>query len=124
MARFDIDLSFKVHPLTKDLSVKKGSSALKQSIRNLVLTNYYERGFNIEVAGNVTASLFENITNLTLQQIRDNITNCLNNFEPDCEVIDVEIIDNDDNSISVTIYYNEFNNPETQDLVIELNRLR
>lgn len=122
--RVDIDFSFKRHPLTGDISLKRDSNALKQSIRNIVLTNFYERGFNVELAGNLSASLFENINILTLQQIRDNITNALNNFEPDCSVIDVEVIDNDDNSINVTIYYNEFNNPDTQSLVIELARLR
>lgn len=124
MNRFDIDFSFKKHPLTGDLSTKRGSSALKQSIRNLVLTNYYERGFNVEVGSNLNASLFENVTLLTMQQLRDNITNCLNNFEPDCEVLEVEVEDNDDNSIKVSIYYTEFNNPETQELTIPLSRLR
>lgn len=122
--RRDIDFSFKRHPLTGDLATKTGSSALKQSIRNIVLTNFYERGFNVELASNLNASLFENVGTLMLQQIRDNITNALNNFEPDCELLDVEVIDNDDNSITVTIYYNEFNNPDTQSISIELARLR
>lgn len=122
--RRDIDFSFKKHPLTGDISTKTDSSALKQSIRNIVLTNYYERGFNVELASNLNASLFENVGNLMLQQIRDNITNSLNNFEPDCELLDVEVIDNDDNTITVTIYYNEFTNPDTQSISIELARLR
>lgn len=122
--RRDIDFSFKRHPLTGDIATKTDSTALKQSIRNIALTNYYERGFNVELASNLNASLFENVGNLMLQQIRDNITNSLNNFEPDCELIDVEVIDNDDNSITVTIYYNEFNNPDTQSVSIELARLR
>lgn len=122
--RRDIDFSFKRHPLTGDIATKTDSTALKQSIRNIVLTNYYERGFNVELASNLNASLFENVGNLMLQQIRDNITNSLNNFEPDCELLDVEVIDNDDNSITVTIYYNEFNNPDTQTISIELVRLR
>lgn len=122
--RRDIDFSFKRHPLTGDIATKTDSSALKQSIRNIVLTNYYERGFNVELASNLNASLFENVGNLMLQQVRDNISNSLINFEPDCELLDVEVIDNDDNSITVTIYYNEFTNPDTQSISIELTRLR
>lgn len=124
MPRIDIDFSFKRHPLTGDIATKSGSNALKQSIRNIVLTDYYERGFNIELATNLNGSMFENVGVLMMQQIRDNITNALNNFEPDCALLDVEVIDNDDNSIDVTIYYNEFNNPETQNLTIGLSRLR
>lgn len=122
--RQDIDFSFKKHPLTGDIAIKKGSAALKQSIKNIVMTNYYERCFNVEVAGNLTAQLFENITVLTLQQIRDNISNALTNFEPDCDLIDVEILSDDDASITVRIYYHEFNNPDPKDLTVELSRLR
>jgi phage baseplate assembly protein W len=124
MPRIDIDFSFKRHPLTGDIATKKGSAALKQSIRNIVLTDYYERGFNIEVATNLSGSMFELGGVLMMTQIRDNITNALKNFEPDCAVLDVEVIDNDDNSVDVTIYYNEFNNPDVQDISIGLSRLR
>lgn len=122
--RIDIDFSFKRHPLTGDIAVKKGSAAIRQSIRNIVLTNYYERGFNVELASNLTASLFENASVLMMQQIKDNIQNALTNFEPNVELIDVEVIDNDDNSMSVTIYYHEYNNPEVQETTISLVRLR
>lgn len=122
--RRDIDLSFARHPLTGDLAVKTGSSAIRQSLINIVRTNYYDRGFNVEVGTNLDYSMFENITVITAKQIKDNISNSIKNFEPQVELIDVEVRDNGGNEIYVKIYYTELNNPNTQNLVIDLSRIR
>lgn len=124
MARVDIDFSFKKHPLTGDISLKKGASAINQSIRNIVLTDFYERGFQTDLGGNLNATMFENISLLGMQVIRDNILNALKNFEPGCEVLDVQVIDNDDNSINVIVYYTLINSSVTQEVTIGLSRLR
>lgn len=122
--RRDIDLSFKMHPLTKDLAQKTGSSAIRQSLINIVRTNYYDRGFNGELGTNLDGSMFENITVLTTRQIHDNIENSIRNFEPHVELIDVEVKNLSDNEVVVKIYYTELNNPDTQSLVIDLGRVR
>jgi phage baseplate assembly protein W len=120
----DIDFSFKMHPLTKDLATKSGSSAIKQSLVNLVRTNFYDRGFNMEVGGNLDYSLFENTTILTLQQVKTNVENVINNFESRVELLDVSVTSPDDNSLMVTIYYTELNNPSEQSVTIDLKRVR
>lgn len=122
--RKDIDLSFKPHPLTGDLSTKTGSSAIRQSLINLIRTNYYDRGFNVEVGTNIDRSLFEHITVLTGQQLRDNISNTIRNFEPQVELLDVEVHDAGNNEIKIKILYTELNNPKEQTLVIDLERIR
>lgn len=122
--RKDIDLSFKVHPLTGDIATKTGSSAIKQSLVNLVRTNYYDRGMNVEVGTNVDASLFENITVLTAQTLRTSIFNTIRNFEPNVELIDVEVLDSGGNEIDIRIYYTELNNPTEQAVSISLSRVR
>lgn len=123
--RRDIDLSFKRHPLTGDLASKTGSSAIRQAMINIVRTNYYDRGFNVEVGTNLDASMFENITLTTGRQIHDNIKNSIRNFEPQVEVIDVEVFAKDtSNEISVTIYYTELNKATTESLAISLSRVR
>lgn len=122
--RRDIDMSFKRHPLTGDLAVKTGSSAIRQSLINIVRTNYYDRGFNIELGTNLDGSMFENISVVTAKQIHDNISNSIKNFEPQVELIDVEVKDGGANEVFVKIYYTELNNPNTQNLVIDLGRIR
>ncbi|AND75133.1 hypothetical protein pf16_210 [Pseudomonas phage pf16] len=122
--RRDIDMSFARHPLTGDLAVKTGSSAIRQSLINIVRTNYYDRGFNVEVGTNLDYSMFENITVITAKQIHDNISNSIRNFEPQVELIDVEVKDSGGNEVYVKIYYTELNNPNVQNLVIDLSRIR
>jgi phage baseplate assembly protein W len=124
MARKDIDLSFTAHPLTGDLAIKRDQSAVDQSIRNLILTNFYERGFNIEVGSNVTDYLFENFTPLLQQTIKSNIRQVLNNFEPGVEIVDVIADMRESNKLTVEIYYNYLNNPEIRTAIIPIRRLR
>ena len=42
----DISLSFKAHPVTKDITILKNENAIKRSVRNLVQTIPTERFFN------------------------------------------------------------------------------
>lgn len=122
--RRDIDFSFRVHPLTKDLATKTGSSAIRQSLVNLVRSNFGDRGFNVDVYTNIDASLFENLTLLTSNTLRTNIKNTIQNFEPMVELVDVEVYEDGANSIYIKIYYTEINNPETQTLIVEMRRIR
>lgn len=122
--RKDIDLNFTPHPLTGDLSIKKDRSAVDQSMRNLVMTSFYERGFNVELGGNVYESLFDNFTFLTQQTIKNNILRVLKNFEPGVELVDVIADMKESNQLDVEIYYNYYNDPDVRRVTIPLERLR
>lgn len=123
--RRDIDLSFKKHPLTGDLASKTGSAAIRQSIINIVRTNYYDRGFNVDLGTNLDSSMFENITVITTRQIHDNISNSIRNFEPQVQLVDVEVIAEDGgNAVNVRIYYTELNKTSVETLSIDLSRVR
>jgi phage baseplate assembly protein W len=58
----DLDLNFNIHPIKKDINLHKGEMAIINSIKNLVLTNHYERPFRPEIGSNVRRLLFENET--------------------------------------------------------------
>ena len=45
----DLALSFEKNANTKDVLQKKDVDAVKQSVRNLILTNHYERPFHPEI---------------------------------------------------------------------------
>lgn len=122
--RIDIDLHFQPHPLTGDLPLKRGNQATVQSMKNLILTNYYERGFNVEVYSNVNGSLFENDVPLLRQTLEQNIRRVLKSFEPYVEVVRIDMKGGNDNTLDIIIYYNEYYNPNEQSFVVTLNRLR
>ena len=64
VANKDFDLSFRRHPSTGKLLMKKDDEAVKQSLKNLVLTNRYERPFRPEFGGDVRKRLFDNFDSI------------------------------------------------------------
>ena len=77
----DLDLNFTKHPVTKDVSRKINENAIAASIRNLLLTSFYERPFNPELGSNLKKFLFEPIDNVTTSIIQDSIFETIKNFE-------------------------------------------
>ena len=78
----DLDLNFAVTPGKKDVNKKKDIEAVKQSVRNLILTNHYERPFHPEIGSSVRSLLFENINPITTNILKRAIGEVITNFEP------------------------------------------
>lgn len=102
----DLDLDFIAHPTTSDVVKKTGDEAIKRSVRNLVLTNFYERPFQSFIGSNVRELLFENVTLFTASLIKDAITSTINNFERRVSLQDVIVTpDPDNNGFNVQLQY-------------------
>jgi len=87
----DISLSFKVHPITKDVIPLKNESAIARAVKNLVLTQLQERPFNPTLGSRINGSLFELMDAGSASVISDEIRNTIDNFEPRVELINVEV---------------------------------
>jgi len=121
----DLDLDFLIHPTTKDVVRKTGEDAIKRSIRNLVLTNYYDRPFRSYIGSNVQKLLFDNISPLTATFIKDAITEVIEIYEPRARLISVEVVmDVDNNGFAVTINFTAENRIEPITTFIFLERIR
>jgi len=121
----DLDLDFKAHPVTKDIVMKTDVECVKRSIRNLILTNRYERPFQPDIDGGVTRHLFELSTPHTKHNVESAIVNCILNFEPRAEIIDVYVSgDLDRNGFDVTIIFRVVNTPDPVTIEFFLERLR
>ena len=102
----DISMTFQANPLNLDLIGLKNENAIARSVRNIVFTLPGERFFNENFGSRISASLFENIDDITANIIVDEITESIDNFEPRVELIDVEAFPNfDNNSFDVIIRY-------------------
>ena len=88
----DVDISFVPHPHTKDVATKYIDQAIKQSIKNLILTTPGERFYNQDYGCNVSALLFEPMDAFLAAQIEDEILNTIGRFDQRVRVIDVDII--------------------------------
>ena len=113
-----------LHPQSGDLVLKYDINSIKRSIKNLILTNEYERPFKPSLGINLSAMLFELSTMGTdAIVLEQDIISLINNFEPRANVTDV-VSALDGNDLNVTIYLTISNDPRPQELNITLERVR
>ena len=119
----DIDLNFIPHPVTGDIVKKYDESAIKASIRNLVLTSNYERPFHSEIGSQLRNLLFEPMSPITIQLIQNTIGQTIKNFEP--RAILLSVVANyspNNNSVYVTVNFQIVNTTTPQTVSITLER--
>jgi phage baseplate assembly protein W len=85
------DISFIIHPISKDLTTIKGAESIKNAIKNLVLTNFYERHFYEGKGSNLSALLFEPLDSVTCLSLKTAILDILQQYEPRAETIQVQV---------------------------------
>ena len=122
----DLDLFFNKKNVSKDIANITDIAAVKRSIRNLVLTNHYEKPFHPEIGSGVRDMLFEPMSALTAHVLTRKIEDVIENFEPRAKIISVAAQPNlDRNEYQVTINFFVLNAPtELVDLTLFLERLR
>jgi phage baseplate assembly protein W len=122
----DLDLFFGRKTVSKDINKVTDIQAVKRSIRNLVLTNHYEKPFHPEIGSGVRDMLFEPMTPITAHILTRKIEDVIENFEPRARLISVTAFPNlDRNEYECTIEFYVVNTPtELVDLTVFLERLR
>lgn len=127
----DLDLDFIANPTTSDVVRKIGVDAIKRSVRNLILTNFYDRPFRSYIGSNAQKILFDNINILTAQFLQDAIVEVIIKFEPRVALIETEgnkgvivNMDVDKNGYNVTIGFTILNSGLPATINIFLERLR
>jgi phage baseplate assembly protein W len=121
----DFKKDLEISPLSADLTVNKDEDAVKESIRNLILTDRGERLMQPYLGGNVTAMLFENLTPSVLKTLQDQIETTINLYEPRAELQNVSVTGNlDENAVNVkiTFYVKNVEQPIELDVFLERTR--
>jgi len=112
-------------PLSADIVILKDEDAVKDSIKNLILTDPGERPMQPFLGGGIREMLFENITPATLKLIKDKIKTTIELYEPRAELIDISVKSNiDDNVVSVIIQFYIINRQQPITLDVILERIR
>ena len=115
----------KPHPFTGDLMVKNDDEALKNTVMTIVLTNYYEKPFNPPVGASIIGFLFQNPGAAEVLLLKTSITNAVQKYEPRVRVQHVKaIVDMNNQSISVTIYFTPLNSDIPVEVKFFINRIR
>lgn len=124
-AYVDIDLSFTAKP-SGEIYVKKDAAAVKQAVKNLILTDHYEKPFQPFYGGNIRALLFELADDTTLNEVEGNIRRAIETYEPRARIVSIQVDTSaiDYNSLTVSIEFQIVNTSETVSITVALARLR
>ena len=126
----DFSLFFTPNPVTKDVTTVTDVQDIKRAVRNLVMTNKWDRPFHPEISSGVRESLFQSFTPVTVANIKNRIQSVLTQFEPRVSVTAIEVNDPDsfhmdNNTLNLQIYFTLNNAPNTEQQVdVMLERVR
>ena len=121
----DFNTDFSRNAVTGQLNRKTNAEAVKQSIRNLLLTDRYERPFQPEIGSNVRRLLFENVDVVVAAQLEREISEVIDNFEPRASVSRVTAVPApDENGYSIELEFFLVNNPSPVSIYFFLKRVR
>lgn len=130
----DLDISFTKDPRTRDLTLRTDADAVKQSVMNLLYTNFYERPFQPPLGSGVLSRLFEPNDEITQFIMADDIRRVLERFEPRVTIKFVDFYKEnqpgpngayvDANEVLIEVGFVVQNVPTIQTAQIVLQRLR
>jgi len=121
----DFSTDFSRNVVTGQLNRKTNAEAVKQSLRNLLLTNRYERPFQPQIGSGLTGLLFENYTPGLELRAKKMVEEVFDNYEPRAELLRVDVGGNPDhNTLTFQIKFRIINTTEPETLEIILERTR
>ena len=120
----DVDIMFTAHPVSKDVTTKKDADAVKRSVRNILLTNNYERPFKPNFGANLRGQLFELQGIGAKRKIIGDIKEALYALEPRVRNVQVAIGENNRNNVDVMVKYDIINGLGKDSLNFTVNRVR
>jgi len=121
----DLDLSLKIHPIRKDIIPLKDDAAVKNAVKNLLVSNFFERPFQPTLGANLRGLLFEPADAITKLDLKQGIRRVLDTHEPRIKVLNIKVFDESDNNsyrITVNFLIKEYDTAESVEIV--LRRLR
>jgi phage baseplate assembly protein W len=121
----DLDLSFNVHPVKKDVTKHLNEYAVINSVKNLISTNFFERPFRPQIGSGLRNLLFENVDPIISAQIERAIQETILNYEPRVEIENITATAYpDDNRYSISMTFFVINNPNPITIDFFLERIR
>lgn len=115
----DLDFNFAKAP-SGDVARKFDNNSIKQALRNVLLTNFYERPFRPSFGGNLISKLFDTFSEGLLSETRSNIIEVVKLFEPRVNIIDVQLeFDSITKTLKATVEYSFLDEEDFINIIIE-----
>ena len=120
----DIDLSF-AKKGSGDIFKKSSAAAVKQAVRNLLLTNFSEKPFLPRFGADLNSMLFRLSSDIDDDTLEDDIINAIETYEPRARVLNIKSnISPDTNEVNITVTFQIINTSEEAFVDVSLTRLR
>ena len=102
----DFSLTFEKNAVTNDILSLKNEAAIKSSVKNIVLYNFYEKPFDPFFGGNILGLLFENSTPTMVLEVKNRIEQSIEIHEPRVTAVTVEVqFEENRNELNCRIQY-------------------
>ena len=102
----DFSLTFEKNVVTNDILSLKNEAAIKESVKNIVLYNFYEKPFDPFFGGNILGLLFENSTPTMVLEVKNRIEQSIEIHEPRVTAVSVTVqFEEDRNELNCEIQY-------------------
>ena len=120
----DVDLSFSAKP-SGDIYKKTDAAAVKQAVKNLLLTSEGEKPFNPNFGSNLNSALFSLDTEFDPEYVQNLIYDAITNYEPRASVLSVSVqMQSDYNALDASVEFQVVNTKEIVTLNVSIARLR
>lgn len=117
--------SFAASPIGGALAKITNENAVRQAIKNLILTNIGERLYQPLIGSDVRKSLFEPNDILTSTVIKAGVEQTILAYEPRAKDISISVIPSEDqHELILNVVFYVINKTEAIDLTLNLKRVR
>ena len=119
----DIAVSFAKNSFTDDAAIVKNENSIKQSVKNLVLTQMGEKPFQPTKGCRVNALLFEPLDPFTADALKEEVLNTIRQYEPRVKISDCIVTPIlESNKINISITYRVVGLPIVETIAFILQR--
>lgn len=113
------------HPVSKDIVKFVNENAVVRSIRNLLMTDRFERLYQPNIGSDIRKMLFENISSVTAQNISVFVQDTIDKYEPRAKVVSIQVQpDEENNRYVVSLVVMIINKQDPISFNITLDRIR
>lgn len=113
------------HPVSGDIVKFINEHSVVRAIRNLLLTNKFDRLYQPNIGTDIQQMLFEQISSVTAQNISVFVQETITNYEPRAKVISIDVVPDEENHLyNINLKVMVINKQEPISFNITLDRIR
>jgi phage baseplate assembly protein W len=121
---FDISKTGKDYTGNKDISLITNEQSVLESVKNIIATEPGERIMNPTFGCPLSKFLFDPLDVMTMVSLKTSITNAIRQFENRVDKLEINIVESDDNELTISVIFNIKMSNTQQTLTLDLTKIR